>query len=199
VCPTIQLFVLQVTWTKGSNPLPLTSCINILKCVVGHSPKIEWFQTWHSAIRIMQHFKRLDNQNLSYKSPQCLLIMGYCQMLPWRYNPIDKPSHPTRHTVTPKNTSIFSNIAIRPSHLPIVLLWMLAVACHIQTHPAVACHIQTHPAVACHIQTHSAAARHIQTHPAAAHHIQTHPAVARHIQIHPAVARHIQTQHVLTH
>jgi len=123
VHPTVQLFLLQFTWVKAISPLPLTAYFNFLKHDSGQSPKVEWFQTWHSAIRIIYHFRRLDNQNLSFKSPHCLLIMSYSCMLSWQYiskthrhtpqdtpshltrnTPQDTLSHPTRHTITPHKT-----------------------------------------------------------------------------------------------
>ena len=67
----------------------------------------------------MLHLKRLDNQNMSYKSPHCLLIMNYSRMLSWQYN---RQTH--RHT-----TEDLSTITVRPSHLPLVLCECLF--CHV--------------------------------------------------------------------
>ena len=109
----------------GNNPLPLTSFFNILKDDSGHCPKSEWFWTWHSVIRIMQHVKRLDNQSLSYESPRCLLIMSYSWMLSCRYDTIDKLSHSKRHSVTLAFIlyfSIASNINLLVPELFILIL-----------------------------------------------------------------------------
>ena len=100
----------------GSNPLTLPSCFNFFRtCNTGESPKIEWYQTWHTAIRITLRFKKLDNWNLSYKSPHWLLVKNYSQMFSWQYNPQDTPSHPTRHTVTPHKTH-HHTLEDTPSH-----------------------------------------------------------------------------------
>jgi hypothetical protein len=149
--------------------------------------------TWHSVIRIMYRFKRLDNQNVCYKSPHSLL--NWIFLRSFHSSVTRKTHHHTfnlqQHYCETSCTWVCVNARCSTSHTVAArhTLSQHVTHCRSTSQTVAACHILSQHVTYFRSMSHTVAARHIllqhvtywptvccsTTHTVAACHILTHP------------------------